>query len=1070
MTNNSDLKFFTNTDSDSLYSRFLSLIKDAEYFDILVGYFRTSGFYRLHNELEKVDNIRILVGINADNSTKLLLKSANEQHSLDFETHQNTRKNYKSNLIGEIETEEETQEIATAAHKFIEFIISGKLQLRAYPTPLHAKVYINRFKEGDRDFGSVITGSSNFSENGLIAQREFNVELKDPADVKFALERFEELWADAVDISDTYIDTIQQETWLTDKITPYQLYLKLLYEYFKEDINIDEDAQLVNLPNKFINLEYQKQAVLSAKKILEEYHGVFLADVVGLGKTYITAMLLKQLTNLKRPLIICPPVLKDYWEETLKRFDITHDIESLGKLDDILMNNPDKYGVVVIDEAHRFRNAMTSRYEILHKICRNKKVILVSATPLNNKLVDIKNLIGLFQPLRNSMIPNIRDLDMFFTHLQKDIDKFEKDTSEYAQAVKQSSENVRTQILKYLMVRRTRTEIKKYFPKDMAQQKLFFPEVTAPQKIIYQFDDNIDKIFNETIGIIANLSYARYTPALFLKSEISHSEQLAQRNISGFMKTLLVKRLESSFYAFRKTIEHFITSHQNFINMYDTGTVWISKKVNVYDMLSNNDDDKLFELLETGDAQKYSSDTFHTEYRDILQEDLQYLQHVKQQWQGISTDPKKHCFIDALKNEPILKKQKIIIFSESKDTVDDLQEILNQQFPNKVISFSSQSGTYAGERHNNKTIRRLIEKNYQPDHHEPEDKINLLITTDVLAEGVNLHRANIVINYDLPWNPTKVLQRVGRVNRVGTRHQKIHVFNIFPTAQSDAQIGLEANIKTKLQTFHNLLGEDAKYLSDDEQIGTHKLFGSNIYDLLNSDKIFNADENEENTELYYMQQIRNIRDTDPKLYTQIKNLPAKSRAARLAPTAQSHLKHGLVTFFRKGYVKKFVASDNGIAKELDFVTTAQLLECSPDTAKQEIPKDYFEHLQHNKTHINQLLHQNDEPSLMEAGGGRSNEKAIIKTIKAFHRKAHEYTDIDNDYLTKVLSAIGNGVIANQVLKRIKQELKHNITPLSLLRILRDNITEQDTEHWQPTHNRDNPREVILSEYLIGDGT
>jgi len=161
----------------------------------------------------------------------------------------------------------------------------------------------------------------------------------------------------------------------------------MLYEYLKEDINLDEEIEL-DLPEGFMELEYQKQAVVSAKKILDAYNGVFLADVVGLGKTFISAMLAQQLPGGK--LVICPPVLKDYWEETFFDFGIKKTrVESLGKLDQIIKDGTERYDYIFIDEAHRFRNEYTQGFEMIHQVCHGKKVILVSATPLNNTFDDI---------------------------------------------------------------------------------------------------------------------------------------------------------------------------------------------------------------------------------------------------------------------------------------------------------------------------------------------------------------------------------------------------------------------------------------------------------------------------------------------------------------------------------------------------------------------------------------------------------------------------------------------------------------------------------------------------------
>ncbi len=211
--------------------------------------------------------------------------------------------------------------------KFIEFLqqecknpaddkaIGGngkKLEIRAYPSKnIHAKVYIGRFHPEDRDYGFVITGSSNFSESGFVANREFNVELRKTLDVKFAENQFNELWNESVDISDDFVDTITTKTWLNDQITPYEFYLKLIYEYLEEDINLEDQFDPF-LPDGFMKLKYQSQAAIQAKKILEAYNGVFLADVVGLGKTFITALLLQQIQG--RTLVVCPPVLKGLLE------------------------------------------------------------------------------------------------------------------------------------------------------------------------------------------------------------------------------------------------------------------------------------------------------------------------------------------------------------------------------------------------------------------------------------------------------------------------------------------------------------------------------------------------------------------------------------------------------------------------------------------------------------------------------------------------------------------------------------------------------------------------------------
>ena len=385
-----DLKFFTNEPERDLYSRFAAIMKsNTQFFDVLVGYFRTSGFFRMYESLESVEKIRILVGLNVDNYTVKIIDRAKQE--IDYTSI--SAKDGKGKISEAVEQEFEhtaaSEAVESGVRVFIDWLKAGKLEMRMYlDAPIHAKVYIMR-KDPDKvpdTFGSVITGSSNFSEAGLKNNLEFNVELKDPGDVHFALDKFEELWAQGIDIKDVYIEAVQQNTWLKDDITPYQLYLKALYEFFKEELNDDQIDLGKLLPPGFMRLQYQLDAVTQAKKILEAYNGVFISDVVGLGKTYICALLAKTFPRTSRKLIVCPPVLVDYWTEVLKDFDVSRcDVQSLGKLDKVIAKGADRYDYVFVDEAHRFRNSDTEAFTALHQICRDKKVVLISATPINNR-------------------------------------------------------------------------------------------------------------------------------------------------------------------------------------------------------------------------------------------------------------------------------------------------------------------------------------------------------------------------------------------------------------------------------------------------------------------------------------------------------------------------------------------------------------------------------------------------------------------------------------------------------------------------------------------------------------
>ena len=1070
-----DLTFFTNESNATLLDRFKSTLKDVQYFDVLVGYFRTSGFHLLQEAFADIEQIRILVGLSVDRKAFEIIESAVGQMQLPFESTKTTKQQFECDVTAEMEVSRDEYMTELSVHRFIEMIQSGKLTIKAHPSHnIHAKVYISRFHEDDRDFGRVITGSSNFSYPGLVGQYEFNVELKNRTDVEYALGNFNLLWEEAVDISDEYVDTINKRTWLNDQITPYQIYLKFLYEYFKEDINLDEEFDIY-LPDGFVELKYQKQAVISAKKILDSYNGVFLSDVVGLGKTYISALLAQQLPG--RKLIICPPVLQEYWRDTFFEFNIGGTVvESMGKLDRIIASGHERFDYVFVDEAHRFRNEGTQGYEKLHQICWGKKVILVSATPLNNRISDIYAQIKLFQTPKKSTIPGVTNLDRFFSGLKGQIDREEKGTLEYFENVKGVAKEVRDKVLKYVMVRRTRSEIVKYFAEDVSKQGLFFPQLAAPQRIIYEFDARTDMVFNETIEKLKDFKYSRYMPLLYMQRQLSAFEQQAQRNVGGFMKGILVKRLESSFFAFKNTLRRFIESYEKFIQMFDDGMIYISKQVDVYELLERDNEAELLRFVEEERVTRYQSKDFVSSFRDHLLFDLELLYKIQDLWKDITDDPKLKQFAAELRQHKLLKDKKVIIFTESSETAEYLYANLEEAFPGAVLEFSSGGGMVNGAAISKPVAHSLVLENYDPRQRNPKNDIRILIATEVLSEGVNLHRSNIVINYDLPWNPTRVLQRVGRVNRVGTTHHDVYIFNFFPTAQSSRHLNLEDNVKTKIQAFHDMLGEDARYLTDEEDITQHELFGDRLYKRLNTKATYEG-EPEERSELEYLQVIRDIRDKNPELFEKIKRLPKKARTGRRLPeTTTAYLemitREQVVTFFRKGMLKKFFLAGEQGTLELPFLDAVDLLrvEDRGETENQKtriaIPKQFYDLLQQNKETFAAAVSTVDD-DLKPAKGGRSNETIVIKLLKQLDR-AERLTDDDEAYLKVVLNAFESGIIPAKTSKSIKDRIESQKTldavhVLNILRsVLPDNIlyAQPDTKQ---THQ---PNEVILSAYLL----
>ncbi|MDD5094492.1 MAG: helicase-related protein [Dehalococcoidia bacterium] len=1055
-----DTTFITNEGESNLRDRFRVLIKDTRFFDVLVGYFYTSGFHALYKSLEKTEKLRILIGIGTGRQTVELVRQAkNPVQGELLLSHAEVKQHFADDVATELETSDDHEGVEEGVAKFLAWLRDGKLEIRAYPSEnIHAKLYIMTFVEGDKDVGRVITGSSNFTQSGLVDNLEFNVELKDRADYEFAISKFNELWENAVDLKEKYVETIQTRTWLNDTISPYELYLKFLYEYFRDKINRDQEgAEAEYFPEGYMDLAYQNDAVEDAKAKLDEYGGVFISDVVGLGKTYVCARLAQELDG--RHLVIAPPVLIDEtnpgsWRNVFHEFNISAKFKSLGMLDDLLQEGTERYKNVFIDEAHRFRTETTATYEKLAQICRGKRVILVTATPLNNSPQDILSQIKLFQKGRKSTIPNLPNLEGFFSHLSKQLEGLDrqKDHERYMQVVAENAKEIREKVLKYLMIRRTRSEIVNYFSEDLKQQGLKFPEVADPEALFYQLNAHEEFVFTETISLVTQkFEYARYTPMLYYRGKITQPEELAEKNMRKFMKILLVKRLESSFHAFRNTLRRFIKSYDQFLAEFEKGNVYISKDHagKIFQLLESDDDEAIQRMIDEGKARQYDSSDFDPKFRERLMSDREVLHQVDALWKTIDRDPKLIEFLRVLSSTDILKDNKIIIFTESKETAEYLAENLEKRFPRQALCYHGTSGT---------AIRDKVIANFDARAKSTRNQYRILVTTEVLSEGVNLHRSNVVVNYDIPWNPTRLMQRVGRINRVDTKFDRIHTFNFFPTTQSNEQIKLKEAAEAKIQAFIEMLGTDARLLTEGEEIKSHDLFMK-----LTSKKTITGEDGEGESELKYLKAIRDVRDADPNLFEKVKRLPKKARTGR----AYQSPGNSLLTYFRKGKLQKFYMTDrNSQSEELDFISAARVLEADTVTPRLVPGNDYFELLEKNKDAFS--LATTEEPLEPRGKGGRDTATKLLKIIKAVQRY-QGYTEDDEAYLKEVIRLLEEGALPKQTIKNLAKALNTESNPLRILGKLKTLVAPEFFKEplSESAAQTAGPREVILSEYLAG---
>ena len=540
-------------------------------------------------------------------------------------------------------------------------------------------------------------------------------------------------------------------------------------------------------------------------------------------------------------------------------------------------------------------------------------------------------------------------------------------------------------------------------------------------------------------------------------------EEQSQRNMMSFMKMLLTKRLESSFYAFQRTLERFISSYEKFIEQYEAGSVYLSKKYShkIVEYLERGDFDGIDRLVDEEKAEKYDASEFSDEFKEMLDQDQRILNEIHEMWQTINRDPKVIAFREKLAIEAPVKNGKSIIFTESRETAEYLARELETVFPKKIVCFTGDSS--ADE-------REVVISNFDAKAKNKKDDYNLLITTDVLAEGANLHQSNVVINYDIPWNPIRIMQRVGRINRVDTLHEKIYTYTFFPTEQANELIKLQECAEAKIAAFISLLGADARLLTEGEEIEAHSLFAKII-----SKESIEGEEEDAESELKYLQAIRAVRDKEPSLFERIKKLPKKSRSAR--KESENLSSPALITYFRKGRLQKFFkatkveADEDMLSEEIDFIQTAQTLSCAPKQKRGKLDEFYYQLLEKNTEKLEQVT--TEEIIEFEGKrGSRDNAERLLKFLKQEPIRRHlEFTDIEQDYLEQVITELGAGGIPKKVSAKTYKEIEGDpqllLNPVKVIAVLKKNIA---SDFLQPTHAQTSginnaPQEIILSQFF-----
>lgn len=1044
---------FTNKDGNTLIKEFEGVLQhnpQIRNLDAVVGFLRASGYFSLRPFLDNIGKVRVLIGIDVD---KYIAKAA-QQGKLFFGAEEEVKEEYLRKTRTDIESSNYRKDIEDGIYLMVQDLLDKKLELRAHPSKkIHAKIYVlypDNFNQYSQSMA--ITGSSNLSGNGLgitqDKQYEFNVKLDRYDDVKFAKDEFEQLWneAEGCEITSEDIKAAIDRTYLKGDVPPYDLYIKMLMEYYADRVLETDSADPFDMPEGYTKYDYQMDAVIEGYQKLIRYDGFFLSDVVGLGKTIVATMIAKKFLiengyEHTKILVVYPPAVEQNWKSTFKDFGIDKYAKFItnGSLSKVLDEedynywNAEEYDLILVDEAHKFRSHTTSAFEQLQEICKmprleagnipgyKKKVMLISATPMNNSPADIYTEILLFQDPRHCTIDGVSNLTAFFSPLIKEFKRLRKNNNTSIEDFKQLAEKVRDRIIKPLTVRRTRTDIESIprYNKDVNG----FPKVEHPIENQYELNEHLANLFEQAIQILdKKLTYARYQAIAYLKPEVANglydNAELISRSLAGIRKNGLVKRLESSFYAFQVSIENFHQANQNMIDMFDNDKVYIAPDLDINLLLESGlSEEEIEEKLNAKASNNPKNAIFHAadfrpEFIDMLHNDQAILEQMLADWKDISDedDSKFAKFNELLKHELFKSdrnpEKKLVVFSESVDTVDYLKRRINRK---DVLVISAQNRNKQF-----KTIRENFDANYK----QKLNEYNIILTTDVLAEGVNLHRSNVIVNYDTPWNSTRLMQRIGRVNRIGSASKHIYNYVFYPSREGNKQINLNQIALSKIQSFHSTFGEDNQIYSQEEIIDRNlsKLFEEGV----------NEQKKDINKELPFYEELRTLFKTNRQEYNRIAKISLRSRTGRESKTINGvTLSEDTLVFLKTNFRKVFFLVSES-AQEISVLDALNYFKATKDEKPVTRISNHHKHVEKALTKFRTI--QDEEIRIQETSQKDiSNLGAQVSTaINLLNNFMNEIGD--NDLYIKVAhlkTLVERGVITYiaKRLQRVQKDLR-----------------------------------------------
>jgi superfamily II DNA/RNA helicase len=782
---------------DDTMAEFLktALQKNGGQVSIATGYFNVEGYADLRDPLREAAkkndfHLRLLIGNEA-----VVRKDAAMQCEVEAE----------GSLPEELDGLSINDSYASLVSDLVQFLKQEKVELRQNPERFsHAKCYIFE----DR----AVVGSSNFTRPGLQKNIELNAALYQPSAQKLVEQWFERRWTKGADIKQEIISVLEDSKF-GRPLDPFQMYMKFLYEYYRPRLE-----ELEQEKGKILELAgFQQDAFSSAKRILAKYGGVLIADSTGLGKTHIALELLREYVAVRRmkAMVIAPSqVLNAVWEpklmeESIKTMNIT--IERTGTPS----FQPEKYidyDLLVIDESQNYRNASTNRYANLLKLIaggKKKMVVLMTATPVNNSLLDLYHQLTLITAGDDAYFADlgIPDLRAHFLSAER---------KELTEGIEQI-----VRLLDEIMIRRTRQFIVDNYPETTINGRpVRFPKRRL-RKVEYSLTALFgDQIYKKVLDTIEELHLVPYRADFYIKTLEDKARKEATLR-AELQKFGLLKRFESSVEAIRTSINRLVKFYEYFEKMLASEKVLKSHAFQkALNQIGNSLDDEaaFFAEIETIELVSLTAEYDKHQMKKDIKEDLEKLNELKLDLDRIPAyaDRKLQALGELLVKDRVFENdgKKCLVFTQYMDTAEYLYRNLKEQMEKQGLKISILTGKTASKEREKIIMAFAPKANKLQTGLVPET--DLLISTDVLSEGQNLQDANYVVNYDLPWNPMRIVQRVGRVDRIGSEYETVTAAVFWPENALEDILGLMRRLEEKIAKISEVVGLESPILGEAE--------------------------------------------------------------------------------------------------------------------------------------------------------------------------------------------------------------------------------------------------------------